>query len=129
MKHPNSVLLEKLYSDFSKGDLQSVLNACADEIVFNVPGKSKIAGKYNKSNFVTGFIMKLMEISGGTLKVEVHDILASDRHVVVLATDHLTQNGKSINYRTAHIWRFENGKPVAWYEYPRDLYQYDAVWS
>ena len=52
MKHPNAVLLEKLYSDFSKGDLASVLSVCADEITFQVAGKSKLAGKYTKANFV-----------------------------------------------------------------------------
>ena len=129
MKHPNALLLEKLYSDFSKGDLAAVLEACADKVTFQVPGKSPLAGKYDKSTFGSGFVMKLMELSGGTIKVEVHDILASDQHGVVLATDKLTRNGKPFEYRTVHVWRFEGGKPVAWYEYPRDLYQYDSVWS
>src|SRR3990167_1353772 len=96
MKHNNALLLEKLYADFAKGDLPSVLNACADEITFQVAGKSKLAGKFTKETFVPGFVMKLMELSGGTLKVEVHDILASDRHAVVLASDHLVRDGKNI---------------------------------
>lgn len=129
MKHANAELLEKLYSDFSKGDLASVLAACADSITFQVAGKSKLAGKFTKETFGPGFVAKLMELSGGTLKVEVHDILASDRHAVVLASDFLTRKGETIQIRTAHVWRFENGKPVAWYEYPRDLYQYDSIWS
>ena len=129
MKHPNAALLEKLYSDFAKGDLKAVLNACADQVTFQVPGKSPLAGKYDKGSFAQGFATKLMELSGGTLQIELHDILASDRHAVVLATDHLTRNGKAAEYRTVHVWRFEDGKPVAWYEYPRDLYQYDTIWS
>jgi ketosteroid isomerase-like protein len=71
----------------------------------------------------------MMELSGNTLKVETHDIMASDRHGLVLITDHLTQNGKKVEYRAVHVWRFEGGKPVAWYEYPRDLYQYDVIWG
>jgi ketosteroid isomerase-like protein len=129
MKHPNAVLLEKLYADFAKGDLQSVLNACADEVTFNVPGKSKIAGKFTKKNFVQDFVMKLGELSNGTIRADIHDILASDRHAAVLATDQLVRGGKTIEFRSVHIWRFEGGKPVAWYVYPRDLYQFDAIWS
>jgi ketosteroid isomerase-like protein len=128
-KHPNATLLEKLYADFARGDLQSVLDACADGIAFNMPGKSPLAGKYNKSTFIPGFANKLQELSGGTLKTEVHDILASDRHGTVLASDKLTRGGKASEYRVVHVWRFENGKPVAFYEYPRDLYEYDAIWS
>lgn len=129
MQHTNAKVLEKLYQDFSKGDLNSVLGACADQVTFQVAGKSKLAGKYTKSDFVSGFVAKLTELSGGTFKIEVHDILASDRHGVVLATDTLTRNGKTLEYRTVHVWRFEGGKPVAWYEYPRDLYQYDTIWA
>jgi ketosteroid isomerase-like protein len=129
MKHANALVLEKFYSDFAKGDFAAMLAICADSIAFKVPGKSPVGGKYDKANFVQGFIDKLMEISGGTLKLEVHDIMASDRHAVVLASDRLVRNGKEMEYRTAHVWRFENGKPVAWYEYPQDLYLYDAIWS
>ncbi len=127
--HPHAQVLEKLYQDFASGNLNAVLDACAPEMTFQVPGKSALAGKFDKSTFVQGFVMKLMDLSDRTLKIEVHDILASDRHAVVLASDHLMRNGKQVTYRTAHVWRFENGKPVAWYEYPRDLYQYDLAWS
>ena len=129
MNHPNAQLLYRLYEDFAKGDLTAVLAACGDGMTFQVAGKSKLAGKFTKENFVPGFVTPLVELSGGTIKIEVHDILASDRHGVVLASDLLTRGGKQIQLRTAHIWRFENGKPVAWYEYPRDLYQYDEIWS
>ncbi len=129
MKNPYITLLETLYSNFSRGDIAAVLAACGDSMTFQVPGKSKLAGKYTKANFEKDFVGQLFELSGGTLQVVVHDILASDRHAVALVSDVLTRNGQKIEYRTAHVWRFEDGKPVAWYEYPRDLYQYDAIWT
>jgi ketosteroid isomerase-like protein len=129
MKHPNAATLEKLYSHFAQGDMHAVLALCAEQVTFQVPGKSKLAGKYTKADFEQGFAMKLRELSGGTFKLEVHDILASDLHAAVLATQRLTRAGKPVEFRTVHIWRFEAGKPVAWYEYPRDLYQFDTVWA
>ena len=129
MKHPNALLLEKLYADFAKGDLTAVLAACADNVTFQVPGKSRLAGKYTKETFASEFVPKLMDLSGGTLKTEIHDVLASDRHGLVLTTESLTRGGQKVEFRTVHVWRIENGKPVAWYEYPRDLYQFDAIWS
>lgn len=129
MQHNNAKVLEQLYTNFSKGDIAAVLSACAENITFQISGKSALAGKYTKADFASGFVNKLQEISGGSLQMEVHDILASDRHAVVLVSDHLTKKGEKIQIRSAHVWRFENGKPVAFYEYPRDMYQYDAVWS
>jgi ketosteroid isomerase-like protein len=129
MKHPNTLILEKLYSDFSQGNLQGVLDACSDSITFQVPGKSQLAGKYTKNNFIQDFALKLKELSEGTFQLEVHDILASDLHAAVLATNRLKRGGKTVELRTVHIWRFEGTKPLAWYEYPRDLYQFDAIWA
>jgi ketosteroid isomerase-like protein len=129
MKHPNAELLEKLYASFSKGDFASFLAQCPDGITFQAAGKSSLAGKYTKENFVSGFAEPMRELCGNSLKVEVHDVLASDRHGIALATYSLTKDGKQVQLRTAHVWRFENGKPVAWYEYSRDLYQFDAIFQ
>ncbi len=129
MNHPNASLLKQIYADYSKSDFNAVLAACADNITFQIAGKSKVAGKFSKDTFVSGFVVPMMELSGNTLQLEVHDIMASDRHAVVLASNHLLQNGEKKQLRTVHVWRLENGKPVAWYEYPRDLYAYDEIFS
>src|SRR4051812_48902542 len=129
MKHPHAQALELLYSDFTRGDYAAMLSHCAEQVTFQVPGKSRLAGKYTKANFVQDFATRLRELSGGTYQLEVHDILASDQHGIVLGTNRVTRSGKVIEFRGVHVWRFENGKPVAGYEYPRDLYQFDQIWS
>ena len=128
-KHPNATLLSQVYADFVEGRFEAMLESCADAITFQLAGKSALAGKYTKANFVSEFVMKLNELSGGTFKLEVHDILASDLHAAVLATEKLTRNGKTIELRAVHVWRFDHGRPIAWYEYPRDLYAFDAAWT
>jgi ketosteroid isomerase-like protein len=129
MKHPNAVTIEKLYADLAKDDFAAVLAACADSMTFQVPGKSRLAGKFTRDTFVAGWATRLKELSGGTHKLEVHDILASDQHATVLGTSKLVRAGKTVELRTVHVWRFEGSKPLAGYEYPRDLYQFDAIWS
>jgi uncharacterized protein len=128
-KNPTTALLESFYSHFVKGDWNAALAECPEQITFQVAGKSKLAGKFTKANFVQGYASKLQEVSGGTYQLEVHDILVSDRHATVLATSRVTRDGKTTELRGVHVWRVENGKPVAWYEYPRDLYQFDTVWA
>ncbi len=129
MQHPNAALLAKVYSAYSEGQYQTLLDACSEKMTFQVAGKSPLAGKYTKENFVSGFAQKMAELSQGTYHLDVHDIIASDLHATVLGTSQVTRNGKKTELRTVHVWRFDQGKPVAWYEYPRDLYQFDAVWS
>jgi ketosteroid isomerase-like protein len=129
MKHPNVQTLETFYANLAKNDVPAALSLCMDNVTFQVAGKSRLAGKFTKANFGEGWVTPLRELSGSTHKMEIHDILAGDQHGTVLATHRLTRSGKTVELRTVHVWRFEGGKPLAGYEYPRDLYQFDAVWS
>lgn len=129
MIHPNAETIKRLYSHFTQGDIKAMLALCSDNFSFQIAGKSKIAGKFTKANFAEKFASALKELSGGTYSLEVHDVLASDLHATVLGTVKVTTHGKASEFRTVHVWRFENGKPLAGYEYPRDLYQYDQIWS
>jgi len=129
MKHSNISLLEKIYSDLAQGNLNGVLTSCDPGITFQVPGKSRLSGKYDYHTVAAGFFEKQHTYAQGTYKLEVHDMLSSDLHATVLASASLMKDGKKVEYRTVHVWRFMNGKPVAWYEYPRDLYQFDLVWG
>jgi ketosteroid isomerase-like protein len=128
MKHPNTVILSKIYSDLAEGNTQGVLDACNDSMTFQIAGKSPLAGKYTKAN-LTELLKKQKELSHGSYSLEVHDIMASDQHGTVLATMKLTVGEKPVEIRTVHVWRMGEGKALAWYEYPRDLYAYDAAWG
>ncbi len=118
-----------MYSHFVEGDFQAMLADCDDAVTFQVAGKSPLAGKFTKANFESAFGSKLKELSNGTFSFEVHDVMASDLHGTVLATCKIMGKEKMLELRTVHVWRFQNGKPVAGYEYTRDLYQFDAAWT
>jgi hypothetical protein len=122
-------VLKKLYTELSKGNFSAAGFELPDNVTFNVAGKSLLAGKYTKETFTTSYLSKLKELSGNALKLEVHDVLESDRHATVLLTYSVNRNGQSTQIRSVHVWRMENGIPVAGYEYPRDMYQYDLIWS
>lgn len=125
----NRETIEAVYRAFGAGEYDQMLSLCDPKITFQVGGKSKLAGKYDATTFASGLATKLKELSGGKYALEVHDVLASDRHAVALASVKFMRGDQTVEYRTAQVWRIENGKPVAWYEYLRDMYQFDAIWS
>jgi ketosteroid isomerase-like protein len=129
MAQPVVTSLEKFYSDLIGGDQTAAASSLPENVTFAVAGKSLLAGKYTKATFFSEYITKLKELSGGKLNLEVHDVLGGDRHATVLLTHTVDRKGVNSQIRAVHVWRVENGKPIAGYEYPRDMYQYDSIWS
>ena len=129
MSETNRTTVRSIYDAFAAGDYSRALGLCDPKVTFQIAGKSPLAGKYDATNFVSGLVTKWKELSGGQYKLEVHDVMASDRHAVALTSVKFEKHGATVEYRSAQVWRIENGKPVALYEYLRDTYQFDAIWS
>jgi len=70
-----------------------------------------------------------MAISGGSFQEEVEDVLANDRHAVVLATHRFTRDGSVKEYRTAHVYEVRDGRLARCFEQPRDSVAFHDAWG
>ena len=77
-EHPNSHLTRRMVDAFSRGDLDTVGGCFSPDAVWDLPGRSTVAGTYKGPQEILGFLAKAYELSGGTLSVEVIDVLGSD---------------------------------------------------
>jgi len=127
--HPNEELLRRGYEAFAAGDLDTVLSIFDENIRWHVPGQSPLAGDYRGHEEVIAFFGNLVELSGGTFSVEVHDVLANDEHVVVLAVVRAERDGRSFAGMAAHVWHVAHGKAVEFWTAPTDPYGADEFWS
>jgi ketosteroid isomerase-like protein len=128
-EHPNVELLRKGYGAYSSGDVNVLNELFADDIVWHIAGKSQISGDYKGRDQVFGFFGKLMELSGGTSKLEVHDLLANDGHGVAIVTGSATRDGKSFTGQDVHVFHIRNGQVVEFWDSPVDQYAADEFWS
>ena len=102
---------------------------CLARHPWHISGRSPLAGTYKGHEEVVGFFTQLMERSGGTFNIEIHDFLASDDHVVVLTHETGERNGKSLDSNFAHIWHLRDGKAVEFFAIARDQYADDEFWA
>jgi ketosteroid isomerase-like protein len=102
-QHANVQRSQRAYEAFSKGDMATVSDLMADDVLWHVGGHSSLAGDYKGKDAVFGFFGKLMEITGGTFKLEVHDILANDEHSVTLVMATAERQGKKLRTKQAHV--------------------------
>ena len=129
MSHPHEDLLRSAYAAFVSGDPEGYLQHCSADITFRVPGHNPVSGTYTRAEFLSPFISRVLELSDGTFRETVLDVLANDHCGVVLAEHEFRRGGNTHVYRTAHIYRIENGKLTDFREYPEDLYAFDKAWS
>lgn len=129
MTHPMELVIRDAYAAFARGDLDGYLSACTEDFVFAVPGSGGIAGTYVGGDGLYALAGKAMAISGGSFEEEVEDVLANDRHAVVLARHRFTRDGIGREYRTAHVYETRDGKLARCYEQPRDMAEFDEAWG
>ncbi|MGI9005145.1 MAG: nuclear transport factor 2 family protein [Streptosporangiaceae bacterium] len=120
MTHPNEDLLRGGYQAFAEGDMNTVLSVLADDIVWHVGGSSQVTGDYRGHQEVMGFFGQLGQLTGGSFRLEIHDILANDTHGVALVTAHGQRDGQDYAIREANIWHLSGGKATEFWSFTDD---------
>ncbi len=129
MAHPNAELVGRGYEAFARGDVDTVMELLADDIVWRVPGRSPFAGEYHGKDGVMAFFGKLIEESGGTFRLAVHDIAATDRHALAIVDGHIERDGKSYDFNAIHVWHLREGKAEIFRSVAIDPYADDEFWA
>jgi ketosteroid isomerase-like protein len=89
----NQALIEGAYAAFARGDIPTVLQVLDEDILWHVPGRGPLSRDYRGHQEVLGFFQEFMELSAGTFRIRVDDVLANDERVIVLVTESAERNG------------------------------------
>ncbi len=129
-QHANVQRSRRAYEAFGKGDMETVGELLADDVVWHIGGHNPLSGDYKGKEAVFGFFGKLMQVSGGTFKLEVHDILANDDHSVTLVRETAEKNGKKLDHRAVHITHPDSeGRVKEFWAFEEDQAAGDAFFS
>ena len=129
MEHPNVELVRRGYQAFGTGDMATLDELFADDIVWHSPGRNQLSGTFRGKQEVFGNFMKLAELTGGTFKLDIHAILADDEHAVVLITATGEHDGKTLNDNSVQIFHIKDGKVTEEWLHPGDAYASDEFWN
>jgi len=125
-EHPTAALIRDLYTAFFAGDMETVSNGFADDIIFHVPGHSPLSGTYNGKDQVFAMFTAEAELLSD-VKTEIHDVLGSDDHVVVLKADSVTRNGRTWSGNDVDVMHVKDGKIAEFWNVFPDVYGYDEL--
>lgn len=130
MAHPNEELTRRGYEAFANGDMEALDELFADDVSWYVPGNNPLSGEYRGKDEVFGFFGRVAEESGGTFRLELHDVLANDDHAVALVKTYGERNGRSLDGAPqVHVSHIEDGQIVSFWNHPYEGSTFDEFWS
>jgi uncharacterized protein len=128
--HPNEEIARKLFTAFEGADMAAVDALLAEDVVWNAPGRGANAGVRRGKQELFAGMGRLAELTGGTLRGEIHDVLASDEHAVVLQTTRGERQGRApLTDREVIVLRVRGGRVTEVWEHPGDLHAMDAFFT
>ena len=129
MTQPNEEV-QAASAAFGRGDLAALQDHFfAENIIWHLAGTGPLAGDYQGVAQVMAMLSKISELSGGTVQHELHDVLVSNDHTVVLATIRARRAGKELQDNIVHVIHGANGKAAEIWTSSFDPAGAAAFWS
>src|SRR5881396_2740243 len=119
--HPNAERLRRGYEAFGKGDMETLRELIAQDVVWHAPGDNALSGDYKGLDETLQLFGRFHQETGGTMKFEIHDIIANDDHGVALTEFSAQRQGKQLSQRGVHVVHFNSdGKLTESWQFPED---------
>jgi ketosteroid isomerase-like protein len=128
-EHPNAVAVRRAYQAFAAGDAETVRNQFTDDVLFHIHGLGDLDGDYRGPDEVFGYFGKLAAETAGTLRLELHTVLADDVHTVALLTAYAERKGRTLTENIVHITHVRDGKTSEFWEAFTDPAGIAAFWQ
>jgi ketosteroid isomerase-like protein len=109
------------YKAFNEAHIEDAMETIDDDIVWHVGGDNPLSGDYKGKDAVLEFFAKFGQLTEGTYEADIHDILASGDHTVVIGTSTATRHGRTHSSRFVDIIHpAGNGKAKEFWRFPED---------
>jgi uncharacterized protein len=125
----NAELHRKMDEGLTKGDMDSVRELIAEDVVNHVPGRNPLAGVHQGRDAFFERLQQIVDLTGGNVSVEHRDILESEEHSVALSTMSATREGKTFKGDIVDICRWRDGRVIEEWVIPFDQHAFDAFLS
>ena len=119
-EHPNVEIARRGYEAFAKGDLATLTEVIADDVVWHVGGRNQLTRDYRGRDEVYGFFGRLLELTEGTFHIDLHAVFADDEHGVALVATSASRGGKSVRINEAHVYHMRDGRVTEFWDASTD---------
>jgi uncharacterized protein len=126
-EHENATRFRQGYDAFNRGDMDAIRSLFDSNVVWHVAGRNRFTGDKRGIDDTLAFFLQLQQQSGGTFRLEVHDVVANDEHAVAIVNSHIEKDGTKVDSRAAHVAHFKDGKLTESWFFDEQPYQFDEL--
>ncbi|MGH2688154.1 MAG: nuclear transport factor 2 family protein, partial [Actinomycetota bacterium] len=122
-------LLNEAYAAVSSGDADALLELCTPGVKLHIPGRGPQSGTYRGRPGARELVAKLGELTDGTMRVEVAEVVGDEPFAVVLGFVVAEKEGRTLDARVVHVWEIREGKLAQMWSHPADQYELDEFYT
>ena len=110
--HPSELVIRQTYDALNRGDLAAFVSMWTPDAVLHGGSGVTVAG----ADEIGRLLGQLREATGGTLRWELHDVLANDEHAVALHVTRAELGGRSLEDRVVYVFHVRGNQIAeAWF--------------
>ncbi len=128
-EHANVELVRRGYEAFSSGDEEALRELLAEDAVWRLGGRNLFSNDYRGHDSILGLFKQLADFTNGTLKVELHDVLANEEHAIALARYTANRARYSLEMNACETFHLRDGRVIEFWSFPEDRYTADEFFS
>ncbi|MEU3482089.1 nuclear transport factor 2 family protein [Streptomyces sp. NPDC033754] len=129
-EHPDAAVVRKGYEAFTTGDMETLRSLMTADCTHHSPGRSQMSGHFKGADNVLEHFGQLMELTGGTFRVEAKGIYPDGRgHVISTHKWHADRGDRGIEMDGGLFFTIVGGKVTDVDECVADIDESDAFWG
>ena len=125
----NATTIRRGYEAFNTGDMATLTEVFAEEVVWHNSGRGRFAGEKRGRDATFAYFGQIAELTDGTFRAELHDAVASEAHVAGIQTNTGTRNGKTLNLKFVIVFHLEGGRITEAWENAEDTQTWDEFFA
>lgn len=99
----NVEMARKGYEAFNEAHIDEAMATIHDEIVWHAGGDNPLTGDYRGKEAVMELLAKFGQLTEGTYEADIHDIVGSEDHTIVIGTYTATRHGRTHSARFVDV--------------------------
>ena len=115
---------------YAGGSGERLRELLTDDIVWTIPGRNAIAGRYEGIEQVMTYFERRRELASRSFQMQTREILAGEgNHVAALTDGRATLGGVERRWSTVGLYRVRDGRIAACWLLPLDAEEFDRIWA